>query len=218
MPIRDDLVQRTIEALGSALARLLARQPAATAVDEVRGLLERAYQAHFGVSGGTIRRLPSEGLLAVIASTGAVDPDRAYLTGALLELDAATPGHDVEEAAHLQLRALDLYCAAGAARVGEVDLPERVRRLRAALDERLLPEATYGRVLQFFMAEGQYAVAEDLLFEWLEAHGPTPLLRSTGEGLYDALEGVDDAALAAGDLPRSELPEGRATFRRSCAG
>jgi len=217
MPIRDDLVQRTLEALGSALAQLV-RRPASVAVDEVRSMLDRAYLEHLGASGDTLRRLPSAQLLAVISTTGSVDAERAYLAGALLELDAATPGTDADLQTLLQVRALDLYTEAGAARVGEADLAERIRRLRAALLDRVLPEATYGRLLHYLMVEGQFAVAEDLLFEWLEEHGPTVTLLQTGERLYDDLERADDAALIAGDLPRDELDEGRATFRRSCAG
>jgi hypothetical protein len=41
MPIRDDLVQRTIEALESALAQL-ARRPGAVDAADVRAMLDRA--------------------------------------------------------------------------------------------------------------------------------------------------------------------------------
>jgi hypothetical protein len=164
-----------------------------------------------------VRRLPSEQLLAVISVTGGVDPERAYLAAALLELDAAMPGTEPDAEATLRGRALDLYAEAGAAGVGELDLQERVRRVRAALLDHVLPEPTYGRLVRFLVHEGQYAVAEDLLFEWLEEHGATVTLLATGERFYDDLEGFDDAALSAGDLPRDEVDEGRQTFRRSCA-
>jgi len=216
MPIRDDLVQRTIEALASALARL-ARSPASIDVAEVRAMLDQAYRAHLGTTREVVRRLPSEQLLAVISSTGRVDPERAYLAAALLELDAATPGDDPELGAALRVRALDLYTEAGMAGVGETDLAERVRRLRAALLDRVLPEASYGRLLTFLLHEGQFAVAEDLLFEWLEEHGATTALVASGERLYDDLEALTDEELIAGDLPRVEVFEGRATFRRSRA-
>ncbi|MFO8149316.1 MAG: DUF6483 family protein [Trueperaceae bacterium] len=232
MPIEDDLVQRTLAELSAALVRL-ERRPEPAAVDAARELLDRAYRRHLGVAGEVVRRLPSDQLLAVISTTGRVDGERAFLTAALIEVDAAMPGGGVAPVAEaspvvldggptrvalLRLRALDLYTEAGAARVGVADLPERVRRLRAALLEHVLPEASYGRLLRFFVHEGRFAAAEDLLFEWLEEHGATADLRAAGEGLYDDLEAESDERLLAGELPRDELAEGRAMFRRSCAG
>jgi hypothetical protein len=222
MPIRDDLVQRTIEVLARALARLAGR-PDAAAVSETRAQLDEAYRVHLGTTGEVVRQLSADQLVAVISTIGRLDDGRAFLAAAMLEVDAATLAADdpaeVEDAtAFLRVRALDLYLEAGLAGSDQLGLEERVRRLRASLQDHVLPEPSYGRLLRYFLHTGQYAVAEDLLFEWLEEHGPTLTLRDAGERLYDDLEGVEDAALLAGDLPRSEIPEGRRTFRASCAG
>jgi hypothetical protein len=216
MPIRDDLVLRTIEALAQALARLV-RHPDPGVVSEARTLLDDAYRVHLGTTGEVVRQLSSEQLVAVISSIGRVDDGRAYLAAALLEVDAATPGEEPDREAALRVRALDLYLEAGVAGNDEPELPERVRRLRASLLEHVLPEATYGRLLRYWLHAGQFAVAEDLLFEWLEEHGPTVVLLASAERLYDDLEALTDDELIAGDLPRDEVFEGRATFRRSRA-
>ena len=232
MPIEDDLIQRTLAELSAALVRL-ERRPEPGAVEAARDLLDRAYRRHLGVAGDVVRRLPSEQLLAVISSTGRVDAERAFLTAALLEVDAAMPVGRVagappdgawgdprsdDAASLLRLRALDLYAEAGSARVGVPDLHDRVRRVRAALLEHVLPEASFDRLLRYLVHDGRFAVAEDLLFEWLEEHGATAALRAAGERLYDDLEGQTDERLLAGELPRDELAEGRAMFRRSCGG
>jgi hypothetical protein len=216
MPIRDDLVQRTIEALAQALARLVRRpDPGVTA--EARTLLDDAYRVYLGTTGEVVRQLSSDQLVAVISTIGRVDAGRAYLAGALLEVDAAMPGGDPEADAALRVRALDLFLEAGLAGIEEPDVPERVRRLRASLLEHVLPEPSYGRLLRYWLHAGQFAVAEDLLFEWLEEHGPTVVLLANAERLYDDLEALTDDELIAGDLPRAEVFEGRATFRRSRA-
>jgi hypothetical protein len=231
MPIEDDLIQRTLAELSAALVRLERRSEPA-AVEAARDLLDRAYRRHLGVAGEVVRRLPSEQLLAVISSTGRVDAERAFLTAALLEVDAAMPGGGPsavppaaaadrtsdDEASLLRLRALDLYTEAGSAGVGVADLHDRVRRVRAALLEHLLPEVSFGRLLGYLVHDGRFAAAEDLLFEWLEEHGATATLRAAGERLYDDLERQTDERLLAGELPRDELAEGRAMFRRSCDG
>jgi hypothetical protein len=118
----------------------------------------------------------------------------------------------------LRLRALDLYTEDGSAGVGVSDLHDRVRRVRAALLEHLLPEVSFDRLLRYLVHDGRFAAAEDLLFEWLEEHGTTATLRAAGERLYDGLEKQTDERLLAGELPRDELAEGRAMFRRSCDG
>ncbi len=216
MPIEDDLIQRTLAELAATLTRLELR-PEPAAVDAARDLLDRAYHRHLGVAGDVVRRLPSEQLLAVISTTGRVDAERAFLIAALLEFDAAMPfaGH---AASLLRLRALDLYTEAGSARVGVADLYDRVRRVRAALLEHVLPEVTFERLLRYLVRDGRFAIAEDLLFEWLEDHGATTTLRAAGERFYDDLEGRTDEHLLAGELPRDELADGRAMFRRSCDG
>jgi hypothetical protein len=216
MPIRDELVQRTIEALAQALDRLF-RHPDPQVVAAARTLLEDAYRVHLGTHGDVVRQLSSDQLVAVISSIGRIDAGRAYLAAALLEVDAAMPGLEPDQAAALRVRALDLYLEAGVTGNVETDLPERVRRLRASLLEHVLPEPTYGRLLRYWLHAGQYAVAEDLLFEWLEEHGPTVVLVASAERLYDDLEALTDEELIAGDLPRVEVFEGRATFRRSRA-
>jgi hypothetical protein len=236
MPIEDDLIQRTLAELSATLVRLERRSEPA-AVQAARDLLDRAYRRHLGVAGEVVRRLPSEQLLAVISSTGRVDAERAFLTAALLEVDAAIPVGGIagtpattgsnlrlgdvpsaDLASLLRLRALDLYTEAGSARVGVSDLHDRVRRVRAALLEHLLPEVSFDRLLRYLVHDGRFAAAEDLLFEWLEEHGATATLRAAGERLYDDLEGQTDERLLAGELPRDELAEGRAMFRRSCDG
>ena len=216
MPIRDDLVHRTIEALAQALARLVRRTDPGV-VAEARTLLDDAYRVHLGTTSEVVRQLSSEQLVAVISSIGRVDDGRAYLAAALFEVDAAIPGGEPDRDAALRVRALDLYLEAGVAGNDEPDLPERVRRLRASLLEHVLPEATYGRLLRYWLQAGQFAAAEDLLFEWLEDHGPTVVLVANAERLYDDLEALTDDELIAGDLPRAEVFEGRATFRRSRA-
>jgi hypothetical protein len=215
MPIKDDLLLRTIEGLARTLAWLAGRVDDDMAATQVQEGLERIYREHLGVGGDTIRRLSSDQLVEVLSSTGDLEGDRAFVLAALLEVDAATPGTDVAERAGLRVRALDLYAEAGAVRVGQVDLPERVRRLRAALLEYQLPNATYARLLRYVAADDRLAEAEDLLFEWLEESGPCAEVIETGRAFYGRLLAASDAALERGDLPRDEVLEGQALFERS---
>ena len=217
MPLKDDLLQRTVEQIARTLAWLSGRVRDAEAVGEVRGQLEDAYREHLGVAGATIRRLSTDQLLEVLSAAGSLDGDRAFVVAALFELDAEVPDHDEPQRAAQRMRALELYAEAGAVRVGQVDLPERVRRLRTALRDYQLPSAAFARLMRYLEADGRLAEAEDLLFEWLEDAGATRFVVAEGRAFYERLLARDDAELEAGQLPRAEVREGIAAFEASCA-
>jgi hypothetical protein len=219
MPIRDELIARTIEQLRQALAHLTLVEGSAshpTHVAEIRVEIERLYRAHVGSGSSLVHRLGSEDLLDVLRSAGSVDGERAYLLAALLEVDAAAVEHDASEdaadlAAALRVRALDLVLEAGLARVGETDLEERVERLGALVPPTWRRAQTWDRLHRFALERGAYARAEDALFAWL-AHEPGDAVARAGTGFYEHLRGLRDDELEAGDLPRDEVDEGRDAF------
>jgi hypothetical protein len=217
MPLKDDLLQRTVDQLARTLAWLAGRVHDVEAAGEVRLQLEDAYRAHLGVAGDTIRQLSTAQLVDVLSAAGALDGDRAFVVAALLELDAQVPDHDDARRAALRMRALELYAEAGVVRVGQVDLPDRVRRLRAALSEFQLSNGAFARLVRYLEADGRLAEAEDLLFEWLEDAGATELVVREGRAFYERLLARGDAALDAGQLPRAEVREGIAAFEATCA-
>ncbi len=217
MPLKDDLLQRTVEQLARSLARLAGRVHDPEAAGEVRGQLEDAYRDHLGVAGDTIRRLSTDQLLDVLSAAGALDGDRAFVVAALLELDAEVPEPDEARRAALRMRALELYAEAGVVRVGQVDLPERVQRLRSALRDYQLSSGAYARLMRYLEADGRLAEAEDLLFEWLEDAGATRFVVAEGRAYYERLLARDDAELESGQLPRAEVREGIAAFEATCA-
>jgi hypothetical protein len=227
MPIRDELIARTIEQLRLALSRLAVGEDDAERLRDATAVgheVERLYRAHVGSGPGLVRRLGSEDLLDILRSAGSVDGERAYLLAAILEVDAATiheAGRHAEGshgegdaealAAALRLRALDLVLEAGLAEVGETDIAERVERLAATVPPEHRSGATWSRLHRFALARGAYAGAEDALFAWL-AHGPEESAAAAGAAFYDHLDAVSDAELEAGDLPRDEVDEGRAAW------
>lgn len=225
MPVRDDTMLRSVEQLAEALARLSGAEERQAAPDQhaaLRAEIDGVYRTFLGSSPGLVRRLSSDDLLAVLRSAGHVDAERAFVVAALLEVDAeavalaAGPG-DAELAQTLRARALDLVLEAGLAEVGEPDLPERVDRLERGTDAAGRSAATWARLHRFRNRIGAFARAEDALFGWLEAE-PGPEVAAAGGAFYSGLFDQDDAALAAGDLPRDEVAEGRDAFVTALEG
>ena len=70
MPLKDDLLQRTVEQIARSLAWLSGRVHDVEATGEVRDQLEDAYRDHLGVAGTTIRRLSTGQLLDVNGGQG----------------------------------------------------------------------------------------------------------------------------------------------------
>jgi len=213
VPIRDELVARTVEALRRALEALAVAEGSAR-VGEIRRELDGLFRAHVGSGPELARRLGGEDLLDVLRATGGVDAERAYLLGALLEVDAAAleaedPG--AGPATDVRARALDLVLEAALARVGEDDVADRVDRLARAVPPDARGAATWSRLHRLALQQGAYARAEDELFAWLEAAPSDDVVRA-GYAFYGALAGRDDAELAAGDLPRDEVLEGAQAF------
>jgi len=116
VPIRDELIERTVRQLSAMLARLfrspttdagsdvveaigaegtrgggpVSESPEATAaeVDRARGELRMLYRSHLGTSPELLHRLDAENLIDVLSSAGSVDGERAYLVAALFSAEA----------------------------------------------------------------------------------------------------------------------------------
>ncbi len=225
MPIRDELIERTILQLAALMARLVgaragvldaARVDLPAAERELEGL----YLANLGTSRSLVHRLGLEDLLGVLSTAGYVDAERAYLLGALLTVDAEVAlagGADAADPEVLRLRtaALAALLEAGAENLGEADLGERVTALLAEVPEEALPISTFERRFRYEFTAARYALAEDALFDWLErSEGPSERLEvaATANAFYDALEARTDAELAAGDFERDDIALGRDDF------
>jgi hypothetical protein len=214
VPIRDELVARTIAQLRQALEAASGQRD--RPVPEVRAEVERLYLAHLGSAAGLVRRLGSDDLLDVLRSAGQVDAERAYLLGALLEVDAAALEREADAATAalapaLRARALDLMLEAALVGVGETDVGERVARLRERVPPEVRSDGTWQRLHAFDLQRGDFARAEDTLFAWLDRHPGERVVRA-GQAFYDHLAAVGDEALDAGGLPRDEVDEGRDAF------
>ena len=237
MPIRDELIQRAIQQLAASFARLLSRNaeiaggasqleqrvlPAAEA-EALRAQLDKLYSTFMGSSAQLVQRLSSDDIIRVLGSAGYVDGERAYLLSSLLETEAQLAiglgaNEADDEVLELRVRALDLMLEAGIAGLGEPDIAELVQRLQAQVAPELREPATWERAVWFGFETGDYAGAENVLYDWLDveqaAGEDTARVASVGAKLYGRLAALDNEALLKGDLPRDELEEGSQELTR----
>jgi hypothetical protein len=93
------------------------------------------------------------------------------------------------------------------------DFVPRVENLVLLLQGKALPLAIEGRLMQHYERIGEFAKAEDCLFTMLETHSERPGLVEFGTDFYERLRSHSDAALEAGNLPRTELLAGLSELR-----
>lgn len=113
---------------------------------------------------------------------------------------------------HCTLAALDLMLSLPATE-DPLDLPAEtptVEDLVNTLAEYGLPPDIHLRLFRYYEEIGQYADAEDLLFEIIDAEPDSEEVRALGIAFFHRLLAQPDEALAAGNLPRTEVEAGLA--------
>lgn len=106
-----------------------------------------------------------------------------------------------EKALRLMIRA---YLMGG--EVKGLRMEERVRALQRRLAPYMVSPETKRSVWSWQESRGQFAEAENTLYELYDEQAVT---ETEGSAFYDRLEELGDEALERGGLPRPELEEGR---------
>lgn len=217
MPLKDDMILRSLEQLAEVV-RALAGTASSQTLEEAEVTLTRAYRQHTGSEATLFRQLPSEQLISVLSSAGALDKEKAYLIASMFDVDARLQqAKGGAPPVGLQLKALDLHLAAANADLDVEDNDEQIDKLLGELDGYILPEKTLWRLFDYQVIRGEYAEAEDGLFGLLETLGATPEVLTRGEQFYAHLRKISDAKLEAGGLPRDEVEEGANAFGKKGA-
>jgi tetratricopeptide (TPR) repeat protein len=158
-------------------------------------------------------RMSDEELLSLLSVNGTPDLDKAVGLGLLLKEEGRI--HEAleqyEESSARFNKSLYLFiCAArSGADVAGVDCPAAVEELRELLRTYRIPGSTLKLLVSYYEAEGQYASAEDVLFELLETERLTDSSsKETGERFFDRIMKMPDDSLEQGGLPRHEAEQG----------
>jgi hypothetical protein len=83
----------------------------------------------------------------------------------------------------------------------------------ASLGEREIPLATRARLMRHYEFSGDFAKAEDTLFAMLEQDPLNTSILDFGVAFYRRMLEHSDAALANGNLPRTEIEAGLAELQ-----
>jgi hypothetical protein len=220
--LRRDYILRTIEELVEAFARIKELKhgrlwmEAATSMDELFNRL-------VGFGSAEVARLSETELLARLIQSDptSVVHEKTLMLAALLKEagDVAFEQNQIEHGRACYLKGLHLLLGA-LAQSDPFELPDLVPSIEsftAALGDSPLPQRTLAGLMQHYERSAQYGKAEDVLYALLEGDPGNQAIFHFGDAFYRRLEGLNDEALAAGDLPRSELEAGAREWRQRAA-
>jgi len=218
--IRRDYLLRMIAEFLELLSRLQSLKKGQR-WGEAAGVIDKEFERLVGAGAEAVARLTETDLLARIiqGEPTQVIRDKTLMVTALLKEAGDTAGAEgrQEQSRAYYLKGLHLLLDVLAQ--GELsdwpDFVPKVEVFTAALGDGQLPLETLARLMQHFERSGNFAKAEDALFEIIEAEPLRPGLLEFGTAFYERLRRHTDRELEEGNLPRPELEAGLAELRRT---
>lgn len=213
-----DYIMRMIEQLGQALIRIM-KLKEAEKFDAAQIEINRAGKMLLGFDMALLRMLSDEEIIKLLKPVEDLDTGKCIVTAELLLEDGniCERQEQAETAGISLVKSLSLFLEAllnspqmrSPEYLGKVE--ELVGRLRAFH----LPGHISGKLMQFYEVIGDFARAEDVLFDLADREHPGTA--ALGERFFERLLQQSDEALRAGNLPRDEVVEGYQVFKQKLA-
>ena len=219
--LHKDYLMRLIEQFTQAMALILGFKKAK---NHQKGLatIQNTLQEIFGVDARFLDKIPDEDLLLLLKvnSNGnkTIDPDRALMIAAL-QKENGDIYEDLNEPeksyyAYHKCLTLNLEVLLNDCSTIFTGYLTDVELLVAKLVTYDLPWPTKDRLWRYYEKIGDYAKAEDMLYDLIEDEEYPSDIISQGIRFYERLLTKDETLLNAGNLPREEVEEGLANLKR----
>lgn len=199
-----NMIEQMTEAIGHILQlkRELKHQEALLVIDE---LLDK----RFGLSGKLIRSLSDKDLMAVLTTNGVIETDKIQAIAVTLkqesELHAELGNEDASFTSGLKALQLFMRLSLVGAEPTLVNPSKEAEQLLEQLKAYELPVHAKLLLAEWLEGEGQFARAEDVLYELMEDEA---VGKEEAAAYYRRLLFYEDEKLEAGGLPREEVQYG----------
>jgi tetratricopeptide (TPR) repeat protein len=215
--IQRDYILRIAEDVGRALARILYRREVKD-YQAAFGFIDDQLKQTVGMGLGFIHSVSEETLLSMFTSLGRVDVDKILFIAILLktEGDIYVEQGSADESYYSYVKSLNLFLEVlllNGTSHSSGGFPE-VEELLGRLEEYELPRETEHLLFGYYEQVGNYAKAENVLFEIVEADATDDEVIEEGKAFYMRLKGKSDAALSAGNFSRERALDGLARLIR----
>ena len=212
-----DYILRLVEQLAKTLGAVLTLKKARR-FDEAELAVSEAAKNLVGLDVKTLLALPVDQIVSLFSPSGSLDAGKCIVVAEILyeygEIKSLRGEEDL--AYHARIRALSLLLEVSG-RESLERIPDAQRYLRqiesltGALSDYPPVLAVQQRLVFHHERQGDFADAEDVLFELVDA-GHEDII-AAGIELYQRLLAKSDAELEQGQLPREEVEDGLSQLR-----
>ncbi|NKQ35982.1 MAG: hypothetical protein HF973_10265 [Chloroflexi bacterium] len=214
---KQDFLMRLLEQLQGVIPYILDLTKTGD-YEEAHAVVDQAVRAVAGVSTSGLVRLSDQEILDGLRRDQTLDWDeKAFFIAVLLKEDAAVYEKQEDEPRSFRrnLKALHLFIWLFLETEDGAEHTAVIRELLDKLDDYILPGQSYALILRYHEAAGDYAQAENALFEWQENEAEmfdsdAPSSAEAGAAFYERILQKSDEELEAGNLPRAEAEAGLA--------
>lgn len=209
-----DYIMRLIEQMAQFIGRVsgLRRENKHT---EALWEIDEQYLRLFRLNGRLARSMPPEDLIGMFTTSGVPETEQLQCIAALLKEEGEIYRElgKMEESVPRQVKALHLFVFSALHGADAKLFPtnEEIERLVAELRMYLLPAQVQRLLMAYYEQRGQFAKAEDVLFELLDRKED---VAEAGLSFYERLLSLGDGELERGGLPRGEVEMGLDQFRQ----
>ncbi len=206
--INRDYILRMIEQLSRALSRALLLKDAKEYIEAVTEI-KKAGKLFLGLSPDAMDRLSDQDLLRLWRVGDDLDAERCALAAQLFKVEGQIyeDRGDEDGATTSYMKSLSMLTETINFLKEKIphELLQSVDFLTDKIDFATLPFRYQENIFKTYWTIGEFAKAEDILFEMIEQDSS---FSKQGERFYEQLLKRTDAELERGNLPRSEVIQG----------
>ncbi len=212
-----DYILRIAQEFGSALAQVLYNRQIKDYTAAYKLIDEQSKQI-FGMGIGFMRSVPEETLLSMLTSFDTLNAEKCWLLAILLkaEGDIYEDQGDASESYYSYIRSLNLFLEVLLLGTANTDrsIVLEIDDLLSRLSDYYLPVRTQLLLFRYFDHIHEYARAESLLFEMLEASGPHEDILAYGISFYQQLLKKSETTSSADNFSKEKAKEGLSQIER----
>lgn len=212
-----DYILRVAEEFGRALAQVLYNRQIQDYAAAHKLIDEQSQQA-FGMGIGFMRSVPEDTLLSMFTSFETLDTEKCWLLALLLKADGDVylDQENVGESYYSYIRSLNLVLEVLLLETSRSDMghiPE-LEDLLSRLSEYELPTKTSLLLFQYFDHTHQYAKAEDVFLDMIEADDSDEEILEYGISFYQRLKRKTNTELSESNFSREKAEQGLERLER----
>lgn len=210
-----DYFMKIVEQFTLAVGKILGLK-AENRIEESQEVLDDTLKYFTGLDREVLEALPCEILVSRVSGSREMNAEKCLMLSELLEQQAGIyeTKQEMSRARNLYLKSLKIIMTA--ALDGEdssLEQHSQVDGLVAKIGRFALPYESKLLLFQYYELGKNYAKAEDLLFDLVEATEANNDIVAKGQAFYERLMQKDETELEEGNLPMDEVLEGLASLK-----